>query len=66
MNRLDQMETTIEPIIMETADLSTLLNELSFSYMMVTTSQQSLEDLDISIKELGDLVDGLRLQMTGH
>jgi hypothetical protein len=62
MNRLQQVETVIEPV-MEAADLSTLLNELSFSYMMVTSAQQSLEDLDISIRELGDLVDGLRMQV---
>ena len=61
MNKLHQIETTIEPM-METVDLSTLLNELSFSYMMVTSTQQSLEDLDISIKELRVLLEHLQLQ----
>ncbi len=44
------------------ADLPHLLNELSFSYSVVYSAQQSLDDLDKSIQELGALVEYLKEQ----
>ena len=37
-------------------ELPLLLDELSFSYSMVYSAQQSLDDLDKSISELGVLM----------
>ncbi|MDR2884064.1 MAG: hypothetical protein LBV09_03045 [Deferribacteraceae bacterium] len=59
MNRIEQLEYAMNQVVQTSVepDLSDLLNELSFSYMMVTSAQQSLDDLSVSIQELEELVD---------
>jgi hypothetical protein len=55
-------ENTIN--INETDDnLFHLLEELSFSYSLVYSAQQSLNDLNKSINELEDLTENLKIQM---
>jgi hypothetical protein len=59
MNRIEQLERAMDQVTAATVepDLSSFLNELSFSYMMVASAQQSLDDLSVSISELNDLVE---------
>ncbi len=55
MNRIDKKSTEEAK-----KDLPNLLNEISFSYQVIYSEQQSLEDLDTSIQELSELVKQLK------
>ena len=57
---MSQIDKNLE--IARTNELSHLLNELSFSYIAVYSSQQALKDLDVSIKELRGLIDCLQAE----
>jgi NTP pyrophosphatase (non-canonical NTP hydrolase) len=57
---MESMENMDTRLMTEVDELPHLLEELSFSYLMVYSAQKSLDDLDRSIKELGDLVGHLQ------